>query len=239
LRLTLDGLRYQRENVFGRAGWVRPAIGVASWQPMSAPLPTDINSRIAGTLTNSSYRESEPRLRHAMANSALNPVGFRLAQAIVNGTNGFRYIQRFGFAAAPTSSHFFMGLVNTTGAFTSVHPPSSLVSGIVVGYVNSGLGCNLSIWRNNDAGNAVQLDMGSYFTVQTPAWYEFEVEVEPSAANWYYTLRRLDVASIAEARSYFSTDVPGNSLWLSPHMAGCTLATSGLLVENGGVYWEQ
>ena len=80
----------------------------------------------------------------------------------MNGYQGYRYLTRFGFATAPNSSHFFIGLVNTTGAFNSVHPPSSLINGVVIGWANGALGSNLSIWRNDGSGNAVQLDLGGY-----------------------------------------------------------------------------
>lgn len=221
-----------------RIKWVRAAGNVSSWQVNGVTVPTLINSSIAGTLTNSSYRESNERIRQAQANSAQNPVGLRIAQPCMNQTNGFRFIAQFGFATAPNSSHYFIGLVNTTGLHTSVHPPSSLISGIGVGWANGALGSNLSIWRNDNSGNAVQLDLGSYFTVQTTAWYELELESQAGGGRIDYAVRRLDVNSIPSASSYFTTDIPGTSLWLSPHVFGSTMVTSQFLPELGGFYWE-
>lgn len=221
-----------------RTKWVAPAGNVSSWQVMGVTVPTLINSSIAATLTNSSTREASERIRQAQANSAQNPIGLRVAQPCVSGTQGYRFLTRFGFATAPNSSHYFIGLVNTTGLHTSVHPPSSLISGIGVGWANGALNSNLSIFRNDASGNAVALDLGSYFTVQTTAWYELELDCYPGAAQIDYSVRRLDVSSIPSASSYFTTDIPGTSLWLSPHIFGSTMVTSQFLAECGGFFWE-
>jgi hypothetical protein len=220
--------------------YIKPAANVTSWHVMGATLPTVVNSQIAGTLTNSSAREQNERIRLTQANSAQNPIEWRLAQPTVVVANGFRYSQRFGFAIVPNSSHWFMGLVNTTGAVTSVFPPSSLQNGIVVGWANAGSlqGTNLSIWRANSASPAVQLDLGSYFNVNTQAWYEVEFTADPNNTRIDYTVRRLDVSSIADASSFFTTSIPGNSLWLSPYMHGSTMVTSGMAVELGGAVWR-
>jgi hypothetical protein len=221
-----------------RIKWVRAAGNVASYHVYGVTLPTLINSSVAGTLTNSSFRESNERIRQAQANSAQNPIGVRVAQPCVNGTNGYRFLTQFGFATAPNSSHYFIGLVNTTGLHTSVHPPSSVISAIGVGWANGALNSNLSIFRNDASGNAVALDLGSYFTVQTTAWYEFELDCPAGGGRIDYAVRRLDVNSIPSASSYFTTDIPGTSLWLSPHVFGSTMVTSQFLAELGGFYWE-
>lgn len=238
LRETADTLDKLTQRGFPRMKYIRPSGNVSSWHVMGANIPTATNSQVAATLTNSSIREQSERIRAGQANSAQNPVGHRLAQPAVTITQGFRALQRFGFATAPNSSHFFIGWCNTTGAFASVHPPSSLLSAIVVGWANGALGSNLSIWRNDNSGNAVQLDLGSYFTVRTDAWYEFEIEATKDVARIDYWVRRLDISSITAARSYFTTDIPGNSLWLSPYMFGSTMVTSQFLPECGGHYWE-
>lgn len=238
LRITADTLDKITQRGFARYKYIRPAANVSSWQVMGATLLTNTNSSVAATLTNSSVREYSERIRAAQANSAQNPIGHRLAQPTMNGYQGYRYMTRFGFATAPNSSHFFIGLVNTTGAFTSVHPPSSLINAVVVGYAAGALGSNLSIWRNDGSGNAVQLDLGSYFTVRTDAWYEFELEVGGQSGRVDYWVRRLDISSIAPARSYFTSDIPPGSLWLNPYMWGSTMVTSQFLAECGGHYWE-
>ena len=89
-----------------RIKWVRAAGNVASYHVNGVTLPTLINSSIAGTLTNSSYRESNERIRQAQANSAQNPIGIRVAQPCVNGQNGYDFVTQFGFAAAPYSRTF-------------------------------------------------------------------------------------------------------------------------------------
>jgi hypothetical protein len=152
--------------------------------------------------------------------------------------NGFHFYARFGFAQVPNSSHFFIGLINTTGLVNSVHPPSSLNNAITVGYANAALGANLSIWRNDGAGNAVQLDLGSYFTANTLAWYEAQFKAQPNNARIDYSIKRLDISSIADATSFFTTDIPANSLWLSPMVHGTTMVASAMGIEFGGFAWE-
>lgn len=225
----------ERTN-FGRF-MARPAANVNSWHILGVTLPTIVNSQVAGTLTNSSWREQNARIRLTCANSAQNPIEWRVAQPSVVIANGFEYHQRFGFAQIPNSSHFFFGLINTTGQVASVHPPSSLTNAIVVGWANASLGTNLSIWRNDGSGNAVQLDLGSYFNCSTTAWYEAMFAADPNNARIDYTIRRLDISSIADATSFFTTDIPANSLWLSPMAHGVSMVTSALAVEHGGVAW--
>lgn len=237
-RITADTLNKMTMREPLRLKWLRPVGNVASYHVNGATLPTLVNSSIAATLTNSSIREQSERVRSAQANSAQNPVGLRLAQPTVNGLQGFKFMMRFGFASAPNSSHFFIGLCNTTGQFASVHPPSSLTSSIVVGWANGALGSNLSIWRNDGSGDAVQLDLGSYFTVRTDAWYEMELSQPAATERIDYWVRRLDIASIAPARSYFTTDLPPQSRWLSPQMHGVTMVASQFLPEFGGWVWE-
>ena len=238
MRITADTLDKLTQRGLARYKWVRPSANVSSWQPMGATVLTLINSSIACTLTNSSVREQSERIRSAQANSAQNPVGHRLAQPTVTRGQGFRYLTRFGFATAPNSSHFFIGLVNTTGLHTSVHPPSSLLSGIGIGWANGALNSELSIFRNDNSGDAVALALGSYFTVQTTAWYELELDAQGGVDRVDYWVRRLDISSIAPIHSYFTTDIPGRSLWLSPHMFGSTMVTSQFLPECGGHFWE-
>lgn len=238
-RLNVDKFEhFTGARALPRMKWVRPAGNVSSWQVMGVTVPTLINSNVACTLTNSSIREQSERIRQAQANSAQNPIGLRVAQPCVTGAHGYRFMTRFGFATVPNSSHYFIGLVNTTGLHTSVHPPSSLISGIGVGWANGALNSNLSIFRNDASGNAVALDLGSYFTVQTTAWYELELDCPAGAAQIAYSVRRLDVSSIPSASSYFTTDIPATSLWLSPHIFGSTMVTSQFLAECGGFYWE-
>ena len=240
MRPNVDALEHNFRPIraMPRVKWVRPGGNVASWQPQGATVMTLINSSVAATLTNSSFRESQERIRQACANSAQNPIGVRLAQPTVSIGQGFRFVTRFGFATVPNSSHYFIGLVNTTGVLGSVHPPTSMMSMIGVGWANGALDSQLSIFTNDASGNAVGIALGSYFTVQTPAWYELELEAKPGVTRVDYTVRRLDVSSIPAIGSYFTADIPGNSLWLSPHVKGTTMVTSQFLAECGGFFWE-
>jgi hypothetical protein len=236
LRLTADGLDWVGLNK--RTSWVRPVISTQSWHVLGTTIPTAVGTVQAATMMNSSWRESNMRNIVRTSNSASTPADLRVAAPTVSGQNGFDYYARFGFAAVPNSSHFFVGLMNTTGAVASIHPPSSIQNGIVIGFVGSGLNANLSLWRANSAGPAVQLDLGSYFTVQTPAWYELGLTQQANNARIDYWVRRLDISSIPDVRSYFTTSIPDNSLWLSPYMHATTLVASNINVEFGGFTWE-
>ena len=238
LRWTELGQDYTFESA-QMANFIRPVANVISYHVMGATLPTRVGSNVAGTLTNSSFREANNRIRVTVGNSAQFPIHTRLAQPTVSGQNGYYASWRFGFAQVTNSSHFFLGWINTTGVVASVHPPSSLTNAIVVGWANAGSlqGTNLSIWRNDGAGSAVQLDLGSYFNVNTQAFYEFNISQQPGNARIDYSVRRLDISSIADARSFFTTDIPPASLWLSPMLHGVSMVTSALAVEDGGVVW--
>jgi len=226
------------DRFIDRSSWplasTRPIIGVASWQNMGFTLPTVIGTVAGQVLTNSSYRGQQLRTRITSAASASTPAHIRNAQPAASGQPGFRFTARFGFAIAPSSSHFFIGLVGTTGVVGSTSPPSSLTNAMVLGFVNSGLNSNLSIWKCNSATGADQIDLGSYFTVTTQAWYQFELQQAPGDSTVYYTVRRMDVSSIPPSVGSLTSNIPSNSLWLSPFAQGVTLTNSTFALEFGG-----
>lgn len=237
LRLTADSVL---NLVFRRqmdTKWIRPASGVNSWQVGGLTLPTVVNSQVAGALTNSSTREQNERIRLVSANSATASDGssWRIAQKIVSGQKGYRASVRFGVAFVPNSSHLFIGLINTTGVLAQPFPPSSLQNGIAIGWDNAGSlqGTFLNLYVANSAGPATKLALSSYFNVNTTAWYEAEFYQMEGRARIDYTVRRLDVSTIPDVTSYFTANIPDNSLWLSPFVHGTTMVTSALAVELG------
>jgi len=108
---------------------------------------------------------------------------------------------------------------------------------MAIGYDNGALNSQLAIY-NNAAGTCSKFSLGSYFTVQTPAWYEFGLSADPGGAAIQWYVKRLDISSIPDAVGSFSANFPANSLWLSPMMHGCSMVTSALQVENGGSVWR-
>lgn len=232
-RLTRDTMiRIGPTIAFAMA--LKPITSTASWVPWGLPLPTLVGSWLGFTMVDSEYKTSQPLIRVNQAHSAQSPVAWRVAAPVCNIGKGFRSILRFAPHLVPNSSHFFAGLVNTTGAVTSVHPPSSLTNAIVLGWANAAQGTNLSIWRNDASGNAVQLDLGSYFTATSASAYELELMAVGSESKIYYTVRRLDVSSVADASSFFTTDIPPNSAWLSPYMQGVSMVTSSPFIDHLG-----
>jgi hypothetical protein len=238
LRVTQGGLDWSNNSTNFMTTYLRPGANINSWHVLGTGLPTILGSATATVMNNSSWREENARIRVSLGNSAQFPVNLRIPSPTLSGQNGFNYYARFGFATAPSTSHFYIGLMNTTGLNSSVHPPTSIQNGIVVGYANSGLNANLGIYRANSGTPAVALDLGSYFTVTTQAWYELFLTQQPNNARIDYRVRRLDISSIPDVGSFFTTTIPDNSLWLSPYMHGVSLQTSALQIELGGMVWE-
>jgi hypothetical protein len=241
LRLTEDVFRYVRfDSRMSQIG-LMPTVGVASWSLQGLRVPTQVGSFRLVALNNSSWRNTQPRVLCGQANSANNPVHWRVPDAVCNVGAGFHYRQRFGITNQPNSSHFFLGLINTTGAVTSVHPPSSLSQAIAIGWTNlggQGTPPNLSVWRNDNAGDAIRWDLGSNFTANSVAWYEFVLRCFGNTPALECTVRRLDISSIADVSTIFTDNIPTNSAWLSPMMNGTTMVTSGMLVELGPVLFN-
>ncbi len=232
-RLTRDSVvRVGRTIGFAMAS--KPITSTASWVPWGLPLPTIVGSVAPFTMTNSEWKTSQPLIRLTQTQSAQSPIHWRIAAPVCSIGQGFRSFFRFAPHLVPNSSHFFAGLVNTTGQVTSVHPPSSLTSAITIGWANAAQGTNLSIWRNDASGNAVQLDLGSYFTATSASAYELELIAVGSESRIFYNVRRLDISSIADASSYFTADIPANSAYLSPYMHGCSMVTSAPIFEHLG-----
>lgn len=239
LRWTEEGISY-KDRTENYEQIVLPAFNVTSFQPSAAPLPTiTAATRTAITMNNSGYRARQLRTEFTSALSANAPIKLFHDAFLASRHNGFRFTTRFGVRLCPNSSHFWIGLVNTTAAMNSVHPPSSLLSAIVLGWTSNansaaGLGVGLSIWRNDDAGNAVELPLGSNFTVNTEAFYELSLQSYPKEARIDYRVRRLDISSIADASSFFTTDIPPASHFLAPALYGATMQNSALSVNWGG-----
>jgi hypothetical protein len=206
--------------------WARPVVGVGSHHVMGITLPTIIGSTAAFALVNSEWKTTQPLHRMQATNSAQVPSHYRIAQNLCNVGRGFRYRVRFAVHNAPNSSHFFIGLVGTTGAVTSVHPPNSLQNAICIGYDTAAQGTPLSIFRNDASGGSTALSLGSYYTVHSAAAYELELSCVGSESRVDYIVRRLDISSIAEASSYFTTDLPVNSIWLTHYAQMTSMVTS-------------
>lgn len=234
LRLTESGIDFISDlfplDVSGQV----PVIGVASVHVIRCSLLSEAGSATGQVITTSSYRDGQIRRRIASANSAKSIGHSRLAQPWLVPPNGGRFVARFGFAAAPSSSHFFIGLVGTTGIYASETPPSSVTNAIVCGYVGSGLGTNLSVWHAASGRTSVAWDLGSYFTVQTNAWYELRIDANKISGTWITTVRRLDISSIADVSTAFTTDVPDSRGLYSPQIHAVTLCASMIAVEWGG-----
>lgn len=225
-----NGYMFAGPNMIG----LKPVISSASLELFGMPIPTQVGSWIGFALVDSVWKTTQPMLRAASVGSAQTPVSMRVPTPICNVGRGFRARFRFAPHMATNSSHFFVGLVNTTGIVNSVHPPSSLFSAIVVGWAEAA-SPGMSIFRNDASGNAVKLDLGSFFNASSFAAYEAEFSCVGSEARIDYSIRRLDISSIADASSFFTTDIPPNSLFLSPYWHGVSMVTSAIGFDVLGV----
>lgn len=233
-RVTADTLEGMRDFATLNAFFQLPVISVASIHIMGVPVPTALGTAAGQTLVNSSWRERQNRTRFTSTLSAGGPAHLRSAMAWMGAQGGGKFLTRFGFAIAPTSSHFFIGLIGTTGAVASIHPPTSMTNGLVIGYANSGLGCNLSVYRADSGAAPTVWDLGSYFTVRTDAWYELAIETQPNEGKWKVRVSRLDISSIADVSTSFTDNVPNTLSWMSPMMHSATLQNSAMAPEWGG-----
>lgn len=234
LRMTSGAVYDLRDASFFDTARNIPVTGVASvsWEGM--PVPTAVSCVTAWSMANSNYADAQPQVHYRTPGSSNGPLQLRQTVPNISGQRGYRARVRFGLRQVPNSFSFFVGWVNTTGQVSSIHSPASLTNAIAVG-VNAGNNTSeLSFWRNDGAGSAVSLACGSFFTVRSDNFYEFEIYAQPGASRIDYRLRNLGVASVTEISSFFTTDIPPNSLWLSSYMHGFTGINSVLWVRWGG-----
>lgn len=239
LRLTADTLDWLQETGLGLMGYyVRPQYSVNSWQFLGYPAPTKVGTDTFGTLSASSWLESSNRMKLTCGNSAQFPIHHRMAQPVVNIYNGFTFRWRFAVDIQPSSSHCFIGLINTTGVVNSVHPPTSMIAMIGVGWSPGSTQNNLRLYWNDAASIATYWDLGSYFSLQnTLSVYEMRLDARPKSGRIDYRIRRMDVSSIPDVNSYFTQFIPSNSAWLSPMMHAASMVTSAVALENLGYAW--
>jgi hypothetical protein len=204
--------------------------GTASLSIEGLPLPTAVCCVTAQTQNNSVYACAQPQISMRTATSASNPLHLRQTVPCVTGQRGFRAYFRIGFKTIVASQSLFLGLANTTGQVNSTHAPNSWINAVGIGFMG-GIDATLRIFRNDGAGNAVETDLGSYFTVNSGTTIEFTLDQAPGDAGMFYAVRRLDISSIADVTGAFSTDLPPNSLWLNPYMHGFTTSNSTLEVR--------
>ena len=235
-RITESDIRWRDYTVPMMKFHCKAAAGVTSWHVEGTTLPTVVGSSAAATLMNSSWREQNARMRLVSASSAQNASDWRIAQNCIVGANGYRAFMRFGVVFVPNSSHGFIGWINTTGAVASLHPPTSMQNMVGVGWSNNNYSSNLQLYWNA-AGVATYMDLGSYFNVNTTAWYELEIAQQPNQARIDWWVRRLDISTIADVGSYLTSNIPANSLWLAPRWHGTPMVTSAVAIELYGATW--
>lgn len=225
LRFTQELARHMSFGIPANFMSVRPALNTSSWHVYGLGLPTVVGTASPFALVNSEWKTTQPLMRMFAAQSVQVPSHLRVPSNIGNIGRGFRSRIRFAPNLVPNSSHFFIGLVGTTGVVNSVQPPSSLTNAIVIGWANASQGTPLSLYRN-DANVATAVALSSYFTATSAAAFELELSCVGSEARVDYVVRRLDVSSIADASSFFTTSLPANSLFLTIYAQMTSMVTS-------------
>lgn len=174
----------------------------------------------AGTLRSSTSRAIVTSA--ATANSA-SELRYAATQCWMGSTGlgGFFATFRFGISSAVATQRCAVGLWAATGATSTSAEPSTIINGIWVG--NDAADANLQLMRNDGTGTATKTDLGSSFVKNQPEGiYELTLFCKPGDSTVYYRVQRLD--SAAEASGSVNSDIPANTVFLTPH----------LYVNNGG-----
>lgn len=178
------------------------------------------------TLNANSLRESTRRAivtSAATANSAseLRLSAYQCLRGTADNLGGFLAIFRFGVSSNIATQRLAVGLWTSTSATSTSIEPSTIVNGIWVG--NDATDANLQLMRNDGAGTATKIDLGSDFVKnQQNGLYELTLFCKPNDYGISYRVKRLDAAG--EASGNVTTDIPSQTTLLAPH----------LYLNNGG-----
>lgn len=132
------------------------------------------------------------------------------------GFGGFTFVCRWGPATGvSTSTHrAFVGLRGSGAAPTDVQP-SSLVNILGMGWDSADT--NIQFLCNDGSGAASKVDLGTSFPVPTSnrsKVYEVQLFCAPNGTTVYW--RVLDVGTGAVAQGSVNTDIPANTILLTP-----------------------
>lgn len=127
---------------------------------------------------------------------------------------GFFFATRFAIGSAVANQRLWVGLSNSTAAFSTSVAPSTFVNSIGAGWDSAD--ANLQIMHNDAAGVATKVDLGANFPSNSlDAVYELVLFCPPNGNAVGYRVRRLDTG--ATAQGTLSTDLPAKSILLCYH----------------------
>ena len=176
---------------------------------------------IANTLRESTRRAIVTSAATAGSASELRLAAVQCMRGNADNLGGFLAIFRFGVSSLVATQRLAVGLWAATGATTVTIEPSAIVNGIWIG--NDAADANLQLMRNDGAGTATKIDLGSDFVKnQQNALYELTLFCKPNDDGISYRVKRLDAAG--EASGKVITDIPTQTTLLAPH----------LYLNNGG-----
>lgn len=168
------------------------------------------------TLANTSLREQMRRgiiTSAATANSAseLRATATQCYRGESAGRGGFFFASRFAFSSTTALQRGFVGLANSTSAFSTSLAINTLTN--VIGLGRDSADTQLQIMHNDGAGNCTKVALGAGFPVNTPAdVYELVLFAAPNAASVSWRVTNLTTGAVAEGT--ITTDLPATNVFL-------------------------
>jgi hypothetical protein len=210
--------------------WLPP--GGATTLPLAYGMaaPTSTGTATTRAVASTNLMTSMARLGYVSAGTAGALAGFRSAVAQfwrgnAAGLGGFYFVCRFipSNAAAVSGARMFVGLNVTTGAPTNVEPNTLLNC---LGVCRLSTSTNLHLINNDGAGTATTVDLGASFPTDgaSTAAYELTMWCPPNESFVGYRVERLDTGDVSEGQ--WSTDLPVNTTFMTPHGWVCNNATA-------------
>lgn len=219
-----------------------------AWLPQTGTTLTlwGMGATTAGTVSHpaqatTNYLTQMRRVRFTSAAGAGSFAGARGPETMcwrgnATGQGGFYFICRFAMTTNLANVRAFVGLYASTAALTNADP-SSLNN--VVGMSLDSADANWQIISNNQAGTAPKVDLGATFVKSTTGVYELRMWCPPNSSAIQYQAIRLDTGTPTIVSGTLSSDIPQNSVFLTPYVWITNNATaSAAQIDMARLYLE-
>jgi hypothetical protein len=143
----------------------------------------------------------------------------------------------FRVSSAVTNQRAFFGVRASTGSPGTTFDPANGTNLIGVGWSSGDT--TIRVFHNDGAGAATEIDLGANFPSNDAQYvYEFFLATDPNGSDFDYLVRR-NQSPTNQATGTINSDMPANTLWLSP-VAHCNNGgdASAVVTEVYKVYAE-
>lgn len=183
----------------------------------------------ANTLRESTRRAIVTSAATANAASELRYAATQCWRGNGAGLGGFFATFRWGVSTTVANQRQAIGVWASTAATATTQQPSELVNGVWVG--NDTADTNLQLMCNDATGTASKIDLGANFPVSNAnAIFELVLFAKPNDTAINYRVQRLDSPAVAEGS--LTTDIPGQTVFLTPHYYANNGGTAAAVVLN-------